>query len=53
MPSFAVPLSSPEAADTGRFGPKAGNLAALGHAGLPTPGGVCLDAAAYRKLIGK
>ena len=31
-----------------RFGPKAANLAALGHAGLPIPDGVCLDADAYR-----
>ena len=43
-----VPLTSPEAADAARFGPKAANLAALGHAGLPIPDGVCLDAAAYR-----
>jgi pyruvate,water dikinase len=43
-----VSLSSPEAADAGRFGPKAANLAALGHAGLPIPDGFCLDAAAYR-----
>ena len=46
--SLLVPLSSPEAADAARFGPKAANLAALGHAGLPIPDGVCLDAAAYR-----
>jgi pyruvate,water dikinase len=34
-----------------RFGPKAANLAALAHAGLPTPGGFCLDAAGYRAQI--
>ena len=43
-----VPLSSSEAADSSRFGPKAANLASLGHAGLPIPDGICLDAAAYR-----
>ncbi len=43
-----VPLDAPEAADSDRFGPKAANLAALGHAGLPTPGGYCVDAEAYR-----
>ena len=46
-----VPLSSPEATDAGRFGPKAANLAALGHAGLPIPDGFCLDAEAYRLQI--
>src|SRR6185295_7112469 len=48
MRPFLVPLSSLEAADAARFGPKAANLAALGHAGLPIPDGVCLDADAYR-----
>jgi len=46
-----VPLSAPEATDATRFGPKAANLAALGHAGLPTPGGICVDAAAYRMQV--
>ena len=46
--SFIVPLAAPEAADARRFGPKAANLAALAQAGLPTPGGVAVDAAAYR-----
>jgi pyruvate,water dikinase len=46
-----VSLSSPEAADASRFGPKAANLARLGHAGLPTPGGFCVDAAAYRHQL--
>ena len=46
--SLVVSLGSPEATDVGRFGPKAGNLAALGRAGLPIPDGICLDAAAYR-----
>ena len=43
-----VPLSEGEAADAERFGPKAANLAALGQAGLPIPGGYGLDAEAYR-----
>src|SRR6266540_6420921 len=49
--SFVVPLAAPEAADASRFGPKAANLARLGHAGLPTPGGFAIDAAAYRAQL--
>jgi pyruvate,water dikinase len=49
--TLLVPLSSPEATDAGRFGPKAANLAALGRAGLPIPEGVCLDARAYRLQV--
>ena len=49
--NWVFPLSSPQAADAGRFGPKAARLAALGHAGLPTPGGFCVDAAAYRAQL--
>src|SRR5262249_34438240 len=41
---FVVALDA-QAADAGRFGPKAANLAALGAAGLPVPGG---DAAGGR-----
>ena len=48
MDSLVVPLHAPEATDARRFGPKAANLAALGRAGLPTPGGYAVDAAAYR-----
>ena len=48
MDSLVVPLDAPEAADPGRFGPKAANLAALGRAGLPIPGGYAVDARAYR-----
>ena len=48
MQALIVPLSAPEATDAYRFGPKAANLAALGQAGLPIPGGFCLDARAYR-----
>ena len=49
--SLIVPLSSPEAADASRFGPKAANLARLGQAGLPIPTGFCLDAEAYRMQV--
>ena len=51
MSHFIVPLDSPAAADLDRVGPKAANLAALARAGLPTPGGFCLDAEAYRAQI--
>jgi pyruvate,water dikinase len=45
---LVVALDSPHAADPGRFGPKAANLAALGAAGLPVPGGYAVGARAYR-----
>ena len=48
MKPLFVSLLSDEATDAARFGPKAANLAALCQAGLPTPGGFCLDAQAYR-----
>ncbi len=51
MEQLIVPLSSAEATDAARFGPKAANLAALGQAGLPIPDGCCLDAEAYRLQI--
>src|SRR5262252_3846885 len=51
MESLVVPLSAPEAADARRFGPKAANLAALGRAGLPVPGGYAVDARAYRMQL--
>jgi len=51
MAHFVAALSAPEAADPGRFGPKAANLAMLGHAGLPIPDGYCIDAAAYRTQL--
>jgi phosphoenolpyruvate synthase/pyruvate phosphate dikinase len=44
-------LSSSQAADPNRFGPKAANLARLHQAGLPTPAGFCVDAEAYRAQI--
>jgi pyruvate, water dikinase len=43
-----VSLDAREALDPGRFGPKAAGLASLGRAGLPIPGGWCVDAEAYR-----
>ena len=48
---FLVPLSSPDAADASRVGPKAANLAAMARFGLPTPGGVCVTADAYRTQL--
>jgi pyruvate,water dikinase len=48
---FIIPLDAPDAADPDRVGPKAANLAALSRAGLPTPGGFCLTADAYRRQI--
>jgi pyruvate,water dikinase len=51
MKDLVVPLSSPEAVDAKRFGSKAANLAALGRAGLPVPGGFAVDAGAYRLQI--
>src|SRR5262249_20755500 len=45
---FIVPLDGICATDEPPGGPKAANLAALAHAGLPTPGGFCLTADAYR-----
>src|ERR1700680_3437328 len=47
-PEFIIPRSAPMAMDAERVGPKAANLAALTRAGLPTPGGFCLTADAYR-----
>ena len=51
MTAFILPLSDPAATDPEKVGPKAANLAALGQAGLPTPGGFALTAAAYRHQI--
>jgi pyruvate,water dikinase len=51
MASFILPLSDPLAADAENVGPKAANLAQLGQAGLPTPGGFALTAAAYRYQV--
>ncbi len=51
MSAFIIPLASPVATDPRRVGPKAANLAALAQAGLPTPGGFCISADAYRRQI--
>ena len=51
MTEFIIELSAATAADADRIGPKAANLAALARAGLPTPGGFCLSAQAYRAQI--
>ena len=47
MGAFVVTLDTPQGADADCVGPKAANLAALMRAGLPTPGGFALSAAAY------
>lgn len=51
MAEFILPLSAPAATDAETVGPKAANLAQLGQAGLPTPGGFALTAAAYRHQL--
>jgi pyruvate,water dikinase len=51
MTVFVVPLSDPDATDPDIVGPKAANLARLYRSGLPTPGGFCLTADAYRHQI--
>ncbi len=51
MTRFNLPLADAAASDPDRVGPKAANLAALERAGLPTPGGFCITADAYRRQI--
>jgi pyruvate, water dikinase len=51
MTGFILPLSDADALAPDRVGPKAANLAALARAGLPTPGGFCVTAAAYRAQL--
>jgi pyruvate, water dikinase len=51
MSEFIIPLTDAAARDADKVGPKAANLAALAGAGLPTPGGFCLGAKAYRAQI--
>jgi pyruvate,water dikinase len=51
MARFIIPLSAPAATAAERVGPKAANLAALKRAGLPTPGGFCIAADAYRRQL--
>jgi pyruvate, water dikinase len=43
-----IDLDDPHAIDADHVGPKAANLARLARAGLPTPGGICITADAYR-----
>jgi len=45
---LVIALDDPYAVDPERVGPKAANLAGLARAGLPTPGGFCITADAYR-----
>jgi phosphoenolpyruvate synthase/pyruvate phosphate dikinase len=51
MTAFVVALNDPLATDADCVGPKAANLAQLNQAGLPTPGGFALTAAAYRHQV--
>jgi phosphoenolpyruvate synthase/pyruvate phosphate dikinase len=51
MAEFILPLSDSAAIDPENVGPKAANLASLTQAGLPTPGGFSLTAAAYRQQL--
>ena len=51
MTRFILPLGDAAAAKPDVTGPKAANLAALAQAGLPTPGGFCITADAYRRQI--
>jgi pyruvate,water dikinase len=51
MNRFVLPLAAPQATEPDWVGPKAANLARLAQAGLPTPGGFCLTAHAYRHQL--
>lgn len=51
MSAFIIPLSDAAATQADEVGPKAANLALLGRAGLPTPGGFALMATAYRHQL--
>jgi pyruvate,water dikinase len=51
MDEYVISLANPAASGADRVGPKAANLAALAHAGLPTPEGFCLTADAYWRQI--
>ena len=48
---WVISLLNTQARDPARFGAKAARLASAAHAGLPTPGGFCLDAQAYRAQL--
>src|SRR5262245_61821901 len=51
MSLFVLSLADAAAIDSDCVGPKAANLARLHRSGLPTPGGFCLTADAYRRQI--
>ena len=51
MSEFIIPLGVPAALRVKEVGGKAANLARLSRAGLPTPGGFALSAAAYRRQL--
>ncbi len=51
MDRFVTSLGDAAATDAENVGPKAANLAQLGQAGLPTPGGFALTAAAYHRQL--
>ncbi|MGH6682587.1 MAG: PEP/pyruvate-binding domain-containing protein [Pseudolabrys sp.] len=51
MDRFVISLGDAGATDAESVGPKAANLAQLGQAGLPTPGGFALTAAAYHHQL--
>ncbi len=51
MNELILAISDPGALDPDRVGPKAANMAALTHAGFPTPGGFCVTADAYRLQV--
>jgi pyruvate,water dikinase len=50
MTAFILPLAEVVGVSE-RVGPKAANLATLARAGLPTPGGFCITADAYRRQL--
>jgi pyruvate, water dikinase len=51
MTRFILPLRGSAALDSDRVGPKAASQARLHQAGLPTPGGFCISADAYRRQV--
>ncbi|HUB97075.1 MAG TPA: PEP/pyruvate-binding domain-containing protein, partial [Stellaceae bacterium] len=51
MSDFIIKLEHPAAVRADEVGGKAANLARLARAGLPTPGGFAMTAAAYRRQL--
>jgi pyruvate, water dikinase len=49
---LVIALDDRQAIEAEHVGPKAANLAGLARAGLPTPGGFCITAEAYRLQCG-